>query len=146
MTVGVKQLFLIRGIPGSGKSTLAKLILRQLDVYDVAYHFEADMYFYSPEGTYDFDATKLGAAHNWCQNQTEYALRNDCSVIVSNTFTTCKELKPYFTLAKDHGIIPTVIHAQNMFQNIHSVPDDKLKTMRDRFQYDLSPLFNYLKE
>lgn len=131
------RLILIRGIPGSGKSTLAKSILSQ--VYGK--HMEADMYFMR-EGEYQFDATKLGAAHTWCQSETRDFLMRDITVVVSNTFTTIKELKPYFAIAKELGIVPEVILCQNQFANVHNVPAESLKRMRDRFQYDIKELFD----
>lgn len=137
------NLYLIRGIPGSGKSTLAKKLMYSFE--DVCHHFEADMYF-ERSGSYEFDVTKLGAAHLWCQEQTRLSLEAEIPTIVSNTFTTNKELKPYFEIAKSLFIVPIVIHAQNQFQNVHSVPADKLEQMRNRFSYDLTPLFNFLKE
>ena len=82
-----KKLVLVRGIPGSGKSTLAK----SLDVGLDYKHLEADMYFmvYDPftgEYEYKFDADRLHKAHVWCQDQTNYYLEEDYTVIVSNTF------------------------------------------------------------
>lgn len=133
------RLILIRGIPGSGKSTLAKSILRQ--EYEYGKHMEADMYFMR-EGEYKFDATKLGAAHAWCQNETRHFLERNFTVAVSNTFTTIKELRPYFAMAKEFGIVPEVILCQNQFGNVHNVPEESLKRMRDRFQYDIKELFN----
>jgi tRNA uridine 5-carbamoylmethylation protein Kti12 len=134
----MSRLILVRGIPGSGKSTIA----RQLDdAMEDSLHIEADMYFMK-DGVYQFDATKLHAAHTWCQNMTDTALARGNSVIVSNTFTTVKELRPYFDIAKKFGIVPTVIVAQNQFQNEHNVPEETLKRMRDRFQYDIQELFN----
>lgn len=134
----VARLILIRGIPGSGKSTLAKYILMQ--EYEYGKHMEADMYFMR-DGEYQFDATKLGAAHAWCQSETRHFLEGNHTVIVSNTFTTIKELKPYFGMAKELGIVPEVILCQNQFKNVHNVPAESLKRMRDRFQYDISELY-----
>ena len=131
------QMILIRGIPGSGKSTIAK----QLAMAIGAQHFEADMYFMQDD-EYQFDATKLYAAHGWCQGMTGKALEKGHTVIVSNTFTTVKELRPYFEIAKNFGIVPTVILAQNQFSNVHNVPAENLKRMQDRFQYDIKELFN----
>lgn len=133
------RLILIRGIPGSGKSTLAKSILSQEHEYGK--HMEADMYFMR-DGEYKFDATKLGAAHAWCQSETRHFLERNFTVIVSNTFTTIKELRPYFAMAKELGIVPEVIVCQNQFGNVHNVPEESLKRMRDRFQYDIKELFN----
>jgi predicted kinase len=105
------------------------------------HHYEADQYFIDEQGNYNFDASKLYYAHKWCQDKTREGLEHGDTVIVSNTFTTIKELKPYFNLAKEFGIVPVVYLAQNQFPNVHGVPFEKLKQMRDRFQYDISELF-----
>lgn len=129
------SLTLIRGLPGSGKSTIAKRMQTSNTV-----HLEADMYFML-DSEYKFDPSKLSDAHNWCQKMTSQALREGSDVIVSNTFTTAWELKFYFDLAKQFGLVPTVIVAQNQFANVHGVPAEALKRMRDRFQYDISELY-----
>ena len=136
----MKNMILVRGIPGSGKSTLARNLLNLPDNV-MARHYEADMYFLDDQGNYNFDATKLYHAHKWCQNKTREALEENRTVVVSNTFTTVKELKPYFELAREFGIVPIVYLAQNQFNNVHGVPAEKLQQMRDRFQYDISELF-----
>lgn len=133
------QLTLIRGLPGSGKSTLAK----KLASTDDGEHFEADMYFidFHTRG-YKFDASKLAAAHAWCWNSTFREVSFGGSVYVSNTFTTIRELKPYFDIALELGITPTVITMNNQWGNVHGVPDDTLEAMKQRFVHDLSPLFD----
>lgn len=128
-----KKLIIIRGLPGSGKSTLA----RQFDMF----HFETDQFFVDAKGTYNFDASKLHQAHATCQDATDGFLKMNHDVVVSNTFTTLKELRPYFEIAKKHGIVPTVIHCQNQFKNVHDVPQEALDRMKARFQHDISPLF-----
>ena len=128
----MKTLYIVRGVPGSGKSTFAKSL--------GGTHFETDTYF-MVDGEYKFDFTKLKEAHKWCQDKTREILEQNGTVIVSNTFTTKKELKPYFDMAREFGIVPVVYLAQNQFQNVHNVPADKLQAMRDRFQYDISELF-----
>lgn len=131
------KLILVRGLPGSGKSTLAKSMMSADTV-----HVEADMYFIDHvTGKYVFQPELIRQAHGWCQNTTGAALASGKDVIVSNTFTTVKELRPYFEMAKIFGIVPTVILAQNQFQNEHNVPEETLKRMRDRFQYDITELF-----
>jgi len=141
----MKQLILVRGIPGSGKSTLARnlcdLVDNTMSNTVLSRHYEADMYFEDEQGNYNFDAFKLALAHGWCLRKTREALEENRTVIVSNTFTTIKELKPYFNLAKDFGIVPIVYLAQNQFPNVHNVPAEKLEQMRNRFQYDISELF-----
>lgn len=141
--INMAELILVRGIPGSGKSTLAERLVavhRHVYHYSVV-HYEADMYFMDEQGNYNFDVYKLYHAHEWCQDKTRESLEHGDTVIVSNTFTTKKELKPYFDMAREFGIVPVVYLAQNQFQNVHNVPADKLQAMRDRFQYDISELF-----
>lgn len=137
----MKELILIRGLPGSGKSTLARDLRRHTDVV-----LEADTYFLDEEGNYNFDANKLHLAHNWCQESTSLYLQLGCRVIVANTFTTLKELKPYFQLAKEFGIVPIVYHCQNDFGSIHDVPEETIERMKTRWTHDLTPLFQFLTE
>jgi hypothetical protein len=73
--------------------------------------------------------------------QTNIALFEYKNVIVSNTFTTKKELRPYFNLAKHYDIIPVVIVCQNQFESIHDVPSETLEKMKSRFQYNIDELF-----
>lgn len=131
----MRHLILIRGMPGSGKSTLAK----KLEISFAAKHVETDMYWGCD---YKFDITKLKEAHEWCQNITHEILKKDEIIIVSNTFTTKKELKPYFDMAKEFDIVPTVILCQNNYKNVHNVPEDVLQRMRDRFEYDIGEMYN----
>jgi predicted kinase len=138
------ELILVRGIPGSGKSTLARHLVtthQMLHTFGTVYHYEADMFFINEQGDYDFEASELASAHGWCQRKTREALEQGNTVIVSNTFTTRRELKPYFDMAREFDIVPIVYLAQNQFNNVHNVPADKLQAMRDRFQYDISELF-----
>lgn len=135
---GIMQLILVRGLPGSGKSTHARVIANE--IFRCA-RIEADMYF-TKNGEYVFDTKKLGDAHKWCLDTTSELLSDGISVVVSNTFTTKKELKPYFDIAKELGIKPHVILCQGNYKNIHNVPEETIKKMKNRFEYDISELFN----
>ena len=130
------KLVLIRGLPGSGKSTMAQALCYCPDWI----HLEADQ-FWMQGGEYQFDASRLGEAHAWCQAQTRENLSHYVDVVVSNTFTTVKELRPYFDIAKEFGIVPNVFVAQNEFGNVHNVPAETLARMRARFAWDISELF-----
>lgn len=133
------MLYIIRGCSGSGKSTLAKK-LKTIAME----HVEADMFFMQC-GVYNFDASKLGQAHAWCQSEVENSLMYNVDVIVSNTFTTLKEMKPYFELAKKYNSPVQVITCQSTFKNVHNVPEEVLKKQAARFVSDLTPLFDILK-
>jgi predicted kinase len=136
----MNTLTLIRGIPGSGKSTLAKQLVTA-NGSQVTEHFEADMYFMSASGIYNFDPSKLGFAHSWCMGITDDTLFYKKNVIVSNTFTTIKEMRPYVALAEKYNATLNIILCQSQFGSVHSVPESSMDAMRKRFAYDLSPLF-----
>jgi len=140
------KLYLIRGLPGSGKSTLAE------EMADAFYcsQWEADMYFYlvpeRPSGTiifgkeYRFDASKLHAAHVWCQDRVENDMENERDdIIVSNTFTTEKELKPYLELAEKYGytVNTMIIENRHGSASVHRVPEETMTKMRNRFSVKL---------
>lgn len=129
----MNTLTIIRGLPGSGKSTLAKQLLQGMGT-QITVHLEADQYF-MVDGVYKFDRNKLMAAHEWCLRETSDMLYYNKNVIVSNTFTTMREMRPYFECAQVLNRPVNVITCQGNFGSIHDVPDETLKKMRARFDY-----------
>lgn len=123
------NLVLLRSCPGGGKSTLAKNKYVPLGYV----HLEADAFFMK-NGVYCFNRFLLGKAHDWCLKKTEEDLKAGKNVVVSNTFTTLKELKPYLLLAESLNIPVTVIHCQGNFKNVHDVPQESLDRMKARWQ------------
>lgn len=103
-------------------------------------HVEADMFFMK-NGEYDFDASKLKEAHEWCRKQTDaYMSPYGCNtVIVSNTFTQEWEMKPYYELAEkyDFAVFSLVVENRHDGINEHGVPDETLEKMEKRFQLKL---------
>ena len=123
----MKVLYILRSVPGAGKSTLAKQIAGD----NV---FEADDYFRA-EGTYRFDFSKLGLAHESCKQRLTNAMCDGITPLcVANTTTTEKELSPYLSLAKSHGYTSFVMVVENRHDGVnqHGVPNDKLEQMRAR--------------
>jgi hypothetical protein len=130
------QLILVRGLPlpGSGKSTWARKFLSEQRISSWKW-FEADHFFEAADGSYVFDGTLIGAAHEWCYGSTALSLKNGWNVVVSNTFTTMWELERYVALGK---LIPNttvrVVEIKTQFENVHGVPADKLAKMAARWQ------------
>ena len=121
-------LTLIRGLPGSGKSTYARQIAAP-----ATQHLEADMYFVDYKDDYIFDPSRLRAAHEWCLDNTTFYLTHHFDVIVSNTFTTMKELQPYLDVAQRLGVKLEIIEMRNQYGSIHGVPEEKMEIMRARW-------------
>lgn len=129
------NLYLIRGLPGSGKSTFAKNLASALQ----AHHFEADNYFEDKEGNYVWVADLVHRAHRWCELMTKASMAEGETVVVSNTFTTEKELKPYLALAGEYGYTVTSVIVENRHGNVsvHDVPDETMNRMKNRFSVKL---------
>lgn len=119
------RLILIRGLPGSGKSELGKA----LAITAGYFHIEADMFF-EINGSYNYDAKQVGAAHKWCQKSAHDALASGKRVVVTNTFTRLAELDPYLAM----GVKPRIVEAAGKWKNRHGVPDERLRQMADRWE------------
>ena len=130
----------MRGLPGSGKSTFANFVWNDYAIC------EADKFFYDKEGNYNFDASKLKQAHEWCRNEVETRMKDNEAnpqyypeIVVSNTFTQDWEMEAYYELAKkyDYLVISIIVENRHGGVNEHGVPADKLEQMKNRFQIKL---------
>lgn len=126
---GKRWLTIIRGIPGSGKSTYAT---RLACWANGLMHLEADMY-HSRFGSYDWQAEENPRAHRWCLNTAQIILSQGKDVIVANTFTRFKEMADYVCFAANgYGLDVRTMHGD--YGNIHNVPEETMKAMRNRFE------------
>lgn len=135
------KLVLVRGLPGAGKSTLAEKIKKHFDdTYCMApFCHEADKYWVRPDGTYDFNPKNIGNAHEWCTNKAKDTVELDkddpephAFTIVSNTFTTLKEMQPYLDMVDSENVV--VVHCTNNYGSIHDVPSHTISKMEQRWQ------------
>lgn len=125
-----KELVLVRGAPGSGKSTLAHQIGENFG-YAVQ---ENDAFFTDKNGKYEFDIAYHQHAKDVCFEKTRESLNLGRSTVVANTFTTLKEMEPYFELANQKNIKVNVIEMELQYNNVHSVPDFVVKDKLDKFE------------
>lgn len=118
----MKTVILLRSVSGAGKSTLADLLASNEGWVSVC----ADYYFEDAAGNYNFDASKLGEAHRWCQENFVYWLNHtnvDC-IIVANTNTKEKDFAFYEKAAKEYGAMFVSLIVENRHGNtdVHQVP------------------------
>ena len=131
------MLYVIRGLPGSGKTYLARMLLAARSGYGIV-HAEADMDFTDKDGNYNFEGALLKEAHEWCLQQfKDNILKRD--VIVSNTFTTQKEVQPYFNFCFKHNIPIQVIECHGQFGSVHNVPLTTITKMMERWESLIIP-------
>lgn len=118
---------LVRGVSGSGKSTFAKTF--------GCFHLEADM-FHVRDGEYKWKGERVREAHAWCQRMTMDAMSSGMDVVVSNTFTTKKELQPYLYIANNpsYNRKLEIYKCTGNYGNIHDVPEESIKKMKDRWE------------
>ena len=122
-----KTLYIIRGLPGSGKSTLANKLAPSASC-------EADDYFTSQGGEYNFDASKIRNAHKVCEEQVKQHMIVDQDFIaVANTFSQMWEMTRYFELADQYGYMVNVIECKNNFGSTHDVPEHAIDHMTKRW-------------
>lgn len=130
----MKTFVAMRGPSGVGKTTVIKRDYPEAFVVSTDNFFmvevedkgrmivDGDESRFGTKLEYQFDATKLGEAHSWCQQQFLKAIINRKSTIVlDNTNTNVWEFQNYVTIAEMHGY-----HVV-----LHEVVPDTLDDLRD---------------
>jgi tRNA uridine 5-carbamoylmethylation protein Kti12 len=133
-----KRLMILRGIPGSGKTTLATMLSHAAGIMDESVtHAEADQYFLNLyTGEYKFNKEKLPDAHEFCRSKVQDAMIAGINlIIVSNTFVYKMHMEPYKKMAREYGYHVAEIICQGGFKNVHDVPDDVIRKMRQNFEF-----------
>ena len=91
------------------------------------------MFFLDENAVYKFDVSRLGAAHEWCFREFECAIYQNDDVIVSNTFTTLREMEDYIDLANKFKYDIKIIECLGNYGSVHDVPEATLVKMKARF-------------
>lgn len=130
-----KTLIILRGVSGAGKSTVADMLAEGL--WPVC---EADKFHYTEDGVYDWKPENMQAAHAWCQAEVKDMMGwNFRRIIVSNTSTSEKELKPYLDLASENGyrVISLVVENRHGNDSVHNVPQETRDAQERRLRNSL---------
>lgn len=120
-----KVVYILRSVSGAGKSTLAEKLIENTTGIICC----ADDYF-TQDGNYNFDASKLGEAHNYSRKLFDSALFDfhTSTIVVSNTNTKLSDWIYYEDTAKKHGALVFFIVVENRHtgKNVHGVPQETL--------------------
>lgn len=126
-----RDLIIVRGVPGSGKSTFAGLIGRAICCADD---------WFMRDGIYTWSPDKVSAAHDWSQRKCRRFMKANVErIVVANTSTREREMKPYMDLAKQFGyrVFTVIVETRHGNKSVHNVPEESLEKMRARFQINL---------
>ena len=126
-----KEIILLRGLPGGGKSTFAHLLGDAICTADD---------FHMIDGEYCWKPSNVKKSHLLCQQKANnYMMEGTSPVIIANTSTTEKELKPYYDLAEKWGyrVFSIIVENRHGGVNDHSVPEETLEKMKTRFNIKL---------
>lgn len=136
----------IRSLPGAGKTTYAKTLASKLE--GETQIFETDDFFCLNTGKYQFDATKLGAAHRWnFQRFCRAVDKKVQNIILSNTNVRASEFKQYLIYAKENGYNCQIKEPPTSWKydvnecfkrNTHGVPLSTIQKMYDRYEHNLT--------
>lgn len=135
-------IYILQGVSGSGKSSIAKKLADEQDICS------ADDYF-THNGVYRFDPSKLGEAHGSCLRKYVSLLLVNAQkgrpIVVDNTNTTVGEIAPYYSLAEAYGYRPVILTVEcdpevAANRNTHGVPLEACKGMAARIEATKSQL------
>ena len=132
---GSKTLYIMRGLPGSGKSAVAEA-LAPGNVYAADDHPGL----YGPDMS--FNPKLLSEAHSATKNKIINAMeKGESKIALANTNTQHWEMTPYVKAAQQYGYHVTFVHVEGtlnpfgeLTKNIHNVPEEALKRMKERFE------------
>lgn len=132
-----QSLTIVRGVQGAGKSEFGLWLIHGKDNTVL---LSTDHYFYNKKGEYQFDPRKLKQAHERCQEECAAYLERGYSVIIANTFSREREIKPYQDMAAEFNVrfYSVIVEHRHNGKNLHGVPEDKVKDVAKRFSVKLS--------
>ncbi len=139
------HVIILVGISGSGKSTWAKQYCIDQERLGFTTRVVSADHYFERDGTYQFEGSKIAAAHSFCKRNFELAISEGVTtIVVDNTNTRQWERQEYINTAKAAGYgvwlkvfdTPLEVCAE---RNVHGVPLDSCKKQKARI--DVVPGF-----
>ena len=134
--------FIMRGIPGSGKSTVAKKLAGETG----AIHSN-DSYYYE-NGEYRFDKARVPEVRLQNLKAFTESIQAGIPVVICDSCNlTSEQWGPYTKIASEAGYIVSFVTMPqpdieiSVSRNIHSVPEESIRDMIERWE-DLPPKLN----
>ncbi len=132
-----KVLYILRAVSGAGKTTLAKILE---DSLPEAIALAADDYHYDKDGNYNWKQENMYLAHQWCKGAVKESMKQAYkNIIVHNTNTTEKEIKPYLDLSDKYGyeVVSLVVENRHGNDSVHNVPQEVRDNQEKRLRNSL---------
>jgi len=82
----------------------------------------------------------IGKSHDWSQRKCRRFMKAQVErIVIANTSTTEREMQPYMDLARQFGyrVFSIIVENRMLTKNIHSVPDETILKMKNRFNIQL---------
>ena len=130
----MKAVYILRGVSGCGKSTLANQLAG-----DWGAICSADYYF-TRDGKYEFNHSKLKEAHLYCRELFNQAIRNGTdTIVVDNTNTLWAHADYYYEEAMKAGysVISLVVENRHGGKNVHNVPAETIEKQESQLRNSL---------
>ncbi|MDA3780213.1 MAG: hypothetical protein PF487_08380 [Bacteroidales bacterium] len=92
------------------------------------------------DGKYNWTPKKLNVAHEWTQRKCRRFMKANVErIVVANTSTREREMKPYMDLAEQFGyrVFSVIVETRHDNKSVHNVPEESLEKMRNRFSIRL---------
>lgn len=140
------RVFVLRALPGAGKTELANFLANSLASDKGAVVLSSDDFFFSKEGRYDFDATRITDAHKWNFQRFKQAIDDGIeTIIIDNSNIKQFHYYQYVDYGQRHdyqALILTIPHNDLSDKELeertpHNISRKTIKKMRGDFEWEM---------
>jgi tRNA uridine 5-carbamoylmethylation protein Kti12 len=139
-----KTMHVFRGLPGSGKSYSVNQFVESLKQKNSSFTVHSTDNYFMVTGEYIFVPERIGIFHKFNKEDAKRSCENGIEhVIIDNTNTCWKEIKPYAEIAIEYGYEFQISEPltdwrfdvdECVKRNSHGVPKNAIERMLDRWE------------